>query len=468
MPGLTGTALGQYQLLDRLGRGGMSEVYLAYDEEHNRNVAIKVVASIHADYIERFRREAYAVSTLQHAHILPAYDYGEQPPWHYMVMPYIELGTLRDRLMQEPLTLEETGMILEQIASALQFAHEQGIIHRDIKPSNILLRDDHYVYLADFGLAKSLDGGSTITQTGNLLGTPEYMAPELADGPATTSSDLYALGILLYEMATGQVPFSAETPLAVYWKQIREQPVPPTEINPAIPPAIERVILRSLEKEPQQRYQSANEMAQAYIEALTFPDAIIEDVPSRAENFPLSSANPVMAHAAPSLQVQQAANAVFIPEPDGQLLLPNNPVAVPTAIPPKRRYLVRRPSPYLLRRRRNPANPPSMESLAPSSSAGSAALAGGTYSQPLESGVQQNGPKGRTVRARPVRRRRTAPQPRRRRTNTVIISLAVVVILLLIFGLIAYFFTVQYDHAVHHTSTLGRQIIVIGVNRMAR
>src|SRR5581483_2016082 len=233
MPGLTGTSLGHYKLLERLGQGGMSEVYLAYDDVHQRNLAIKVVASTHSDYIERFRREAYAVSMLQHAHILPAYDYGEQPPWHYMVMPYIELGTLRDRLLQGPLTLEETGIILEQIANALQFAHEQGIVHRDIKPSNILLGNDNYVYLADFGLAKSLEGGSTVTQTGNLLGTPEYMAPELAEGPATTSSDLYALGTLLYEMATGDVPFSGETPLAVFWKQIRDQPLPPTQINPA-------------------------------------------------------------------------------------------------------------------------------------------------------------------------------------------------------------------------------------------
>src|SRR5258708_35042890 len=137
-------------------------------------------------------------------------------------MPYIDHGTLRERLLQGPLSLEETGMLLEQIAGALQFAHDQGIIHRDIKPSNILLRDNHYAYLADFGLAKSLEEGSTITQTGNLLGTPEYMAPELAEGPAITSSVLYALGTLLYQILTGQPPFTGGTRIAVYWNKIRD------------------------------------------------------------------------------------------------------------------------------------------------------------------------------------------------------------------------------------------------------
>ena len=182
----------------------MSEIYLADDVRIEREVAVKIVSSRHADYIERFRREADTITTLHHPHILPALDYGEYENWHYLVMPYIARGTLREQLAHGPLTLEDAGALLEQIASALNYAHEQGIIHRDIKPSNILMRDDHYAYLADFGLAKSLDGGSTVTQMGLLLGTPEYMAPELAKGPATTSSDLYALGILLYQMVTGQ------------------------------------------------------------------------------------------------------------------------------------------------------------------------------------------------------------------------------------------------------------------------
>src|ERR1039457_858738 len=144
MQGLAGTSLGRYHILRRLGRGGMSEVYLAHDELMNRDVAIKVVSSTHADYIERFHREAEAIGRLNHDHILPAFDYGEQFPWHYLVMPYIEYGTLRDRLAQGPMSLAEVDELFAQIAGGLQFAHEQGIVHRDIKPSNILLRDESY------------------------------------------------------------------------------------------------------------------------------------------------------------------------------------------------------------------------------------------------------------------------------------------------------------------------------------
>src|SRR5947209_9116564 len=172
MTGLEGTILGRYYVLERLGQGGMSEVYLAYDELMNRNVAIKVVSSSHADYLERFRREAEAIGRLNHDHILPAFDYGDQDPWHYLVMPYIAEETLRERMLDGPLNLEYTAELLLQIASALQYAHDSGIVHRDIKPSNILMRDDHHIYLADFGLAKSVDGVDNITQTGALLGTP--------------------------------------------------------------------------------------------------------------------------------------------------------------------------------------------------------------------------------------------------------------------------------------------------------
>jgi len=446
MPGLTGTSLGHYQLLERLGQGGMSEVYLAYDDRHQRNLAIKVVASMHSDYIERFRREAYAVSILQHAHILPAYDYGEQPPWHYMVMPYIELGTLRDRLLQGPLTLEETGIILEQIANALQFAHDQGIVHRDIKPSNILLGNDNYVYLADFGLAKSLEGGSTITQTGNLLGTPEYMAPELSEGPATTSSDLYALGILLYEMATGDVPFSGETPLAVYWKQIRDQPLPPAQINPAIPPAIERVILRALEKEPPRRYQSANELVQAYIEALTFPDMVVEESP------PATGYNTT--YAEPELMATPAVNyREHMPMQDGALVLPNNPVMAPTAIPAQRRRFVKRISPYLQRRRRSaPLTPPPMEPLTPMMPT---AFPDDSATPAWEQVALAATPVLHTTpapRVRPTRRNRSSTRTRGRRTSPVLISLLVIVILILLFGLIALFFTMQYNNATRQSN----------------
>src|SRR5205823_6320829 len=322
--------------------------------------ALKVVSSTHIDYIERFHREAEAISHLHHAHILPALDYGEQEPWHYLVMPYIEHGTLRDLLINDPLTLEETGALLEQIAEALQFAHNQGIIHRDIKPSNILMRDDHYVYLADFGLAKSLEGGSTITQTGNLLGTPEYMAPELADGPATTSSDLYALGILLYQMVVGQIPFSGETPIAVYWKQIRDEPPLPSQINPAVPRSIERVILRALEKQPGRRYQTANELAQAYINALTFPDQIEEE-----EIAISSSLHETTPWEAGQERLARPVTPFHTPAQEDRLVLPNSPVAAPSAVPSQRRRFARRAVPNIVRRRSSRLAPPTPHPLEP-------------------------------------------------------------------------------------------------------
>jgi serine/threonine protein kinase len=395
----------------------MSEVYLAYDERMQRHVAVKVVSSSHGDYIERFYREAEAISNLHHAHILPALDYGEQEPWHYLVMPYIEAGTLRERLQHGPLTLEDTGALLEEIASALQFAHDQGIIHRDIKPANILLRDTHYAYLADFGLAKSLDGGDTITQTGNLMGTPEYMAPELAEGPATTSSDLYALGILIYEMVTGQVPFSGETPISVYWKQLRDQPTPPSQINPAIPPSIEHVILRALDKVPHRRYQSANELAQAYIEALTFPN-LVEEENEEEEEMPSS----LYATTPMEEELVTPAPAAHAPIQAGRLVLPDNPMVAPGATSQSRRRLVRGPIPNMVRRR---AVQVASRALPPL--------------EPLE------------LPARPTKRDTTPPpQPqihvvsrrrrvRRRSRNLVLTSLLVIVLMLIIVSVLVVF-----------------------------
>jgi serine/threonine protein kinase len=272
MSDLAGTHLGHYRLIRLLGKGGMAEVYLAYDEEKQREVAIKMISGHNVDYLERFMREVAAVDKLTHKHILPAYDYDSEGPWHYLVMPYMSAGTLRDLLEEGPLSPTAALELLEQIASALQFAHEQGIIHRDIKPSNILLRDPHYAYLADFGVARFVENSNRLTQTGALLGTPEYMAPDLAEGPATSSTDIYALGIVLYQMLTGLLPFVAETPLAVYWKQIRDQPEPPSEHQPGLSPAIDAVILRALEKDPRWRFHTPLELAEAFRQAIEKPE----------------------------------------------------------------------------------------------------------------------------------------------------------------------------------------------------
>lgn len=267
------TTLGRYTIERQLAKGGMSIVYLATDQQTQQPVAIKVVNNIDTEEVKRFLREVKTLTRLQHEHILPILDYGAQDCWRYLVMPYIQQGTLRNRLGNGPLSLQEAGSILFQIAGALTFAHEQGILHRDIKPSNILLENGKYAYLADFGLAKDIvdSNTATLTLTGCLLGTPEYMAPELAEEAASIRSDVYALGIVLYQMLTTQTPFKGSTPIAIYWKQIKELPVPPSTLNPAISPAVEQVILRALEKDPEQRYPSALAMADAYEAALKQP-----------------------------------------------------------------------------------------------------------------------------------------------------------------------------------------------------
>jgi len=270
MPGLEETTLGRYQLDRLLGRGGMAEVYLARDEQLSRDVALKVISNLgHAEQLARFQREVQTMGTLTHEHILPVFEYGEQGPWRYLVMPYIQQGTLSERLKTRgPLSQEAAGMLLAQIASALQYAHDRGILHRDIKPSNILLHADDYAYVADFGIAKALDETSGLTLTGSVIGTPEYMAPELLEQPASPSSDIYALGILLYQMLTGRAPFEGKTPLVVLQKQAQELPVRPSLLNPLISPLVEQVVLRALEKDPHRRFLTPQALALAYQQAL--------------------------------------------------------------------------------------------------------------------------------------------------------------------------------------------------------
>src|SRR5437879_18087 len=266
---LEGTTLGRYHLKRLLGQGGMAEVYLASDEQLHRDVAVKVVHLSRVDDLARFRREAELLGPLTHEHILPVFDYGEQGSWHYLVMPYMSYGTLSDRLkVKGPLSQEEAGLLLKQIASALQYAHDRGILHRDIKPSNILLRDDTYAYVAYFGIAKALDQESDLTQAGTVIGTPEYMAPELLEQSASPGSDIYALGILLYYMLTGHVPFTGPTSLAILQKQVSTPPVPPSQLNPAISLPVEHVILGALEKDPQRRFHTPQALAHAYQQAL--------------------------------------------------------------------------------------------------------------------------------------------------------------------------------------------------------
>jgi serine/threonine protein kinase len=369
MPGLEGTSLGRYRLKQRLGRGGMAEVYLATDERMQRDVALKIVSSSQAEFAERFSREAQAMGNLHHDHLLPAYDVGEQEPWHYLVMPYIAHGTLGDLLKrtQGPLDLDHTGELLQQIASGLQYAHQRGLIHRDIKPSNILLRDDHYAYLADFGLARVLEGGGDLTQTGTLLGTPEYMAPELAEGPADKSSDIYALAIVLYQMITGRVPFRGESAISTFWKQMRETPLPPSHSNPELPKTVDLVLMRALSKDPAQRYSTPLALSQAYQQAI-----------SELEEMPALYDTEILPQGAPAQSPVSSETSRPTP-PQEKLILPGerpvpaSPVGrrtrlpitpAPAAAPPARRFeqvdgqspAQAIASPPLLRRRRRSTN----------------------------------------------------------------------------------------------------------------
>jgi eukaryotic-like serine/threonine-protein kinase len=269
MRGIEGLTLGRYELGQRIAQGGMAEVYLGYDRRVKRQVAVKVLYGRDESFVRRFEREALAVGALSHDHILPLYDFGEQRPWYYLVMPYVEGGTLREYLhRRKRFTLEEAASFTDQIASALQYAHDQGVMHRDVKPSNILLRPDGYAYLVDFGLAKAMMGGISLTNSGAMVGTPEYMAPEQSNGINDYRSDIYSLGIILYQMLTGRVPFTAESPVAVSLKHIQTKPTSPREINSAIPESVEAVILKALAKDPEERYQEAQSLSAAYWKAL--------------------------------------------------------------------------------------------------------------------------------------------------------------------------------------------------------
>jgi serine/threonine protein kinase len=283
MKGLEGTKFGRYELRQRIAQGGLSEVFLGYDRRVRRQVAVKVLYGSDEPFVRRFEREALAVGALSHDHILPLYDFGAQRPWYYLVMPFVEGGTLRDYLyMRERLTLDEAGSFLEQIASALQYAHNHDVIHRDVKPSNILLRLDGHAYLVDFGLAKAKADADAHPHSGIGIGTPEYMAPEQLDGINDHRSDIYSLGIILYQMLTGHVPFTADSPMAVTLKHLQLPPPSPSLINAELPQDIEDVILQALAKSPEERYQEISDFSSAYKQALLAERIRTQTLPSYA------------------------------------------------------------------------------------------------------------------------------------------------------------------------------------------
>ena len=263
---LIGQTLGQYQIVEAIGRGGMASVYKGYQPALERFVAIKILAPQHAqssEFTERFVREAKAVAALNHPNILPIIDFGQRADLTFIVMKYVSGGTLADRLKQ-PIDLLTTARLIKQVAAALDHAHSRGILHRDIKPSNVLLDENEWAQLTDFGLAKILTGDIQLTDSGMSLGTPAYISPEQGEGASLDRhTDLYSLGVILFEMTTGRLPFTAETPLGVVIKHIYDAPPSPRSIKPDLPMALENVILKALAKSIGERYHTAGELAAA-------------------------------------------------------------------------------------------------------------------------------------------------------------------------------------------------------------
>ncbi len=264
-----GENIGPYRIIEQLGQGGMATVYKAYHAALDRYVALKVLhAAFHEDqtFTARFQREARVVARLEHPHIVPVYDYSEHQTRPYLVMKYIEGDTLKARLNKGPLSSREIEQVVDSVGSALAYAHTQGILHRDIKPSNVLIANDGVMYLADFGLARIAAAGESTLSSDSIMGTPQYISPEQAMGRKDLDSgtDIYSFAVMLYEMVVGQVPFSADTPFSIIHDHIYT-PLPlPMDINPKVPESVQRVLLKALAKDRDDRYETVEDMIQAF------------------------------------------------------------------------------------------------------------------------------------------------------------------------------------------------------------
>ena len=261
---LIGTVFdGRYRIIRKLGQGGMADVYLAEDQELGRRVAIKILNDRHAaddSFIERFRREAKNAAGLSHPNIVSIYDRGEAEGTYYIAMEYLDGRSLKELIVgRGPAPVKTAIDYARQILAAVGFAHKHGIVHRDIKPHNVLVGGEGRLKVTDFGIARS--GASQMTEVGSIIGTAQYLSPEQARGaPVDQTSDLYSVGVVLYEMLTGQVPFTGDTPLEIAMKHLSEVPKPPSELRPDVPHDLDSIVLRALAKDPADRYASAEEM----------------------------------------------------------------------------------------------------------------------------------------------------------------------------------------------------------------
>jgi beta-lactam-binding protein with PASTA domain/tRNA A-37 threonylcarbamoyl transferase component Bud32 len=314
---------GRYRVLSRLGSGGMAEVYLAEDQLLGRHVAVKVLHHHFAEdqeFVERFRREASSAAALSHQNIVGIFDRGEWNGTYYIAMEYVAGRSLKTIVRDEgPLDPAVAIDIVVQILRGARFAHRRGVVHRDLKPHNVILDEEGRARVTDFGIARA--GASDMTLTGSIMGTAQYLSPEQAQGhPVSASSDLYSVGVILYELLTGVVPFEGETAVAIAFKQVSAEPRPPSTVNPSLPYGLDAVVLRALAKDPAQRYADAD----AFIAAL------------QRERRLLTSATPPEASAAPAADAPQDGYGT------GPLLLPavEPPAEDHDSQPPVRRILM--------------------------------------------------------------------------------------------------------------------------------
>ncbi len=268
-----GENVGPYRIVEQLGSGGMATVYKGYQPSLDRYVAIKVMHPMfkgNPQFFERFKREARIVAKLEHPNIIPIHDFNEHKGEPYLVMRYVEGDTLKPHMEGQPMPPDEVLRVIRPVCSALNYAHNQGVLHRDIKPSNIMVTTDGSIFVTDFGLARMVEAGESTLSQDMMVGTPQYISPEQAQGVKDLDgrTDIYSLGVVLYEMLTGRVPFSADTPFATVHDHIYTPLPPPSSVNPNINPDVERMLLKALAKAPEDRYATAKNLLEAAETAL--------------------------------------------------------------------------------------------------------------------------------------------------------------------------------------------------------